>query len=138
MNELWIAMFLSNLLIPVLMLVFGLWFYKNPPKKISSYFGYRTLRSMKNIHTWTFAHQFFGKILLRNGIISLIITLMVMFLILHETNENITLYGTILTMILVVFMILPIIPTEKELKKTFDDEGKPFNRRKVIDEDYEL
>jgi len=138
MNELWIVMFLSNLLIPVLMLVFGLWFYRKPPKKISSYFGFRTMRSMKNINTWTFAHQFCGKILLRNGIVSLIITIMAMYLIFNETNENIVLYGTIHTMLLVVFMILPIISTEKELKKTFDDDGKPIKGKKLLDEEYQL
>ena len=43
----WIFMFLSNELIPILMLLFGWIFKKHPPKNINSVYGYRTSMSKK-------------------------------------------------------------------------------------------
>ena len=48
----WIFMFMTTLLIPVMMIVFGLIFLKNPPKEINWAYGYRTSMSMKNQETW--------------------------------------------------------------------------------------
>ena len=58
----WIFMFLSNELIPILMLLFGWIFKKHPPKNINSVYGYRTSMSTKNIETWNFAHAYCGRL----------------------------------------------------------------------------
>ena len=42
-----IAMFICNLLIPLIMLVCGYFMYKKPPKEINSVVGYRTKMSKK-------------------------------------------------------------------------------------------
>ena len=53
-------MFIMDLLIPIIMILFGQAFLKKAPKEINYIFGYRTSRSMKteilgNLHTVTVA-----------------------------------------------------------------------------------
>ena len=43
----WFFMTVSNLILPVLMIVLGKVFMKKPPKQINGFYGYRTRRSMK-------------------------------------------------------------------------------------------
>ena len=47
----WIAMFVCNLLVPLLMVIFGRIMYKHAPKSINGIYGYRTSMSMKNEDT---------------------------------------------------------------------------------------
>ena len=63
----WLTMF-SNIIIPIIMIVSGITFFLIPPKKINSFYGYRTRRSMQNNETWEFAHKFSGKIMFIVGI----------------------------------------------------------------------
>lgn len=58
----WFFMTICNLLLPVLMIVLGKAFVKNPPKTINCIVGYRTSRSMKNQDTWNFAHLYCGNL----------------------------------------------------------------------------
>lgn len=44
---------------------------KRPPKKINSFYGYRTAMSMKNRETWEFAHKHCGKLWSAWGCIAL-------------------------------------------------------------------
>ena len=60
-------MFIMDLLIPIVMVLFGRPFLKKAPKEINYVFGYRTSRSMKNKDTWEFAHRYCGKIWLICG-----------------------------------------------------------------------
>lgn len=63
----WIYMMVMNLLIPLIMIVFGMRFIKKPPEKINYIYGYRTSMSMKNQETWDFAHRYCGKLWLILG-----------------------------------------------------------------------
>ena len=47
----------TNLIIPIIMLAFGLISRYRPPKNINGVYGYRTTRSMKSQATWDYAHQ---------------------------------------------------------------------------------
>ena len=58
----WWFMFISDLLIPLVMIVGGMMMWKRTPKKINGIYGYRTSRSMKNLDTWTFAHRYIGRL----------------------------------------------------------------------------
>lgn len=54
-----------------------------------------------------------------------------MILIYNKSDNFIYTTGLILTIIQVIFLIIPIIPTEKALKKNFDDLGnKKINKNK--------
>ena len=122
----WIFMLVMDLLIPVTMLVFGIYFIKNVPKEINMTFGYRTEMSMKNKDTWIFAHNYCGKLWLVIGCITLILSIIAMFFAIGKEIEYISIFGLIVCGIQLVFLILSIIPTEIALKRHFDKEG---NRR---------
>lgn len=58
----WWFLFCCDLLVPVTMIVSGRIMWKHPPKNINGLMGYRTSRSMKNMDTWLFAHDYCGRL----------------------------------------------------------------------------
>ena len=112
----WWFIFACDLLIPVIMLVFGIVMYKHAPKNINYIFGYRTSRSMKNDDTWKFAHEYCGRLWWRLGLIMLIPF--------YNSNEDtIGIVATIVMTIQLIVLITSIFPTEIALKKEFNDDG---------------
>ncbi len=124
MSSLWLILLASNLLLPVMMLIFGLVLSKRPPKKINSFYGYRTRRSMKNMDTWLFGNQTMGQYWIRYSILGYFLTMIFMMVIMNEGDDQMAMHSLILTTILLVWMIIPIFITEKKLKLTFDEEGR--------------
>ncbi len=120
----WIFMVIMNLMIPLMMIVFGKIFLKNPPKEINGVYGYRTGRSMKNKDTWDFAHRYFGRLWLQGGLILLPVSLMIMLFVLGKNQNIVGTVGGILCFLQMVPLIGAIFPTEKALKKEFDKEGR--------------
>lgn len=122
----YIFLFLCNLLIPLIMLIAGYSMYKNPPKEINGIVGYRTAMSRKNKDTWAFAHNYCGKLWMKSGVILLIPTVIAQIPFIGS-GENVV--GTVSIMIDVIqlaVLIGSIVPVEKALKRTFDENG---NRR---------
>lgn len=119
----WIFMMIMNLLIPFTMIGFGRYFSKNSPKEINAVFGYRTSRSMKNKDTWIFAHNYFGKLWYAWGWILLPSSIVPMVFVIGKTESIIGILGGILVFIQMIFMIGCIFPTERALKKNFDENG---------------
>ncbi len=120
----WIFMVMMDLMIPLIMIVFGKVFLKNPPKEINLIYGYRTGRSMKNKDTWNFAHRYFGKIWLRGGLVLLPVSLAVMLFVLGKDQNTVGTVGGALCFIQLVPLIGAIFPTERALKREFDEEGR--------------
>lgn len=115
------------LLIPTTMVGFGLLWQKNPPKKINSVYGYKTTWSMKSKKSWDFAHKYAGKIWIFTGIPMGIISVLVLY---NFKNYNIDALGeivVIITIVQVVGLFSPIIPTEFALRKRFNEKGKEKN-----------
>lgn len=54
----------SIFIVPVLMIY-------RPPKKINSFYGYRTKRSMSSNELWQYANSFWAKLVLRLSILTL-------------------------------------------------------------------
>jgi uncharacterized membrane protein len=125
--DFWIFMLVMDLLIPCVMIGFGILFKHRPPKNINYIVGYRTARSMKSKETWDFAHRYSGRIWVICGSILLPISAAVMLLALGKDEDTVGLFGLVVCMIQVLIMILSIIPTEIALKKNFDENGKPVN-----------
>lgn len=123
MNSQWLILLLSNLLLPVMMLIFGYVMSKHPPKKINSLYGYRTKRSMKNMETWIFAHKVMGNYWIKFSVLGYLLTMIFMFVIYQESGDQMALYSLILTAILLIWMIIPIFMTERQLKENFDEHG---------------
>ena len=120
----WIFMFIMVLLIPLTMIFFGWLLFKRTPKEINYVFGYRTKRSMRNEETWKFANQYFGKAWYLCGLLSAPLSLIAMAIVFEKGTETVGTVGGIITMLQMLSLIGAIVPTESELKKNFDENGK--------------
>ncbi|MBR2845672.1 MAG: SdpI family protein [Solobacterium sp.] len=122
----WIYMLGTEILIPLIMIIFGYVFAHKAPEKINWLYGYRTRRSMMNMDTWSYAHRYIGKLWQVMGFVILLVTVIVMLLVMRKDKEMIGLAGGVLTALQLIPMIGSLFVTESELKKTFDESG---NRR---------
>ena len=119
-------MLLVILIMPLMMVGFGLLLMKNPPKKINSYYGYRTRRSVRSQETWDFAHYYFGKLWLVCGLVSLPLSLVPLCLVLGKSEQVISVAGLIVLGIQTLLLLVTILLTERALMKKFDEFGKPL------------
>ena len=119
----WIAMFICNLLVPLLMIVFGRIMYKHAPKSINGVYGYRTSMSMKNEDTWKFAHDYCGRLWYKIGLIMLIPSVLVQLPFVKSSTDTIGIMTVVLETVQICVMIASIFPTERALRKTFDKYG---------------
>ena len=117
------VLFLCNLLIPVVVIVTGIIMWKHYPKNINGLVGYRTTLSMKNMDTWKFAHDYCGKLWLKIGWVMLIPSALIHIPLYHSDKNTIGFAGLILVTIQCFIMVGSIYPTEKALKKYFNDDG---------------
>ena len=123
----WIFTLLFLWLIPLIMIGFGRLFVKNAPKEINWLFGYRTTMSTKNKDTWEFAHLYFGKLWFSIGWIMFIISTIVMLCVIRKDNSTIEIVVAILAHIQILFLLAPVFPTERALKRNFDKSGNRKN-----------
>ncbi len=119
----WWFMFCCDILIPVTMIVCGQMMRKHCPKNINGLMGYRTSRSMKNMDTWKFAHEYCGKLWWKIGWIILIASIMVHIPFYGTDYNTIGAVGGILVAIQVIILITSIFPIEIALKRNFTDDG---------------
>ena len=123
MNGFYIYMLLTSLLIPVIMLVFGWIFHRQAPKKINVWYGYRSARSMKNEDTWVFAHQHIGRTWMLVGVVLLVVSVIPMIAVYGKDDDTVSVVSLVLLFVQMLPMIMSLIPTERALKKTFDENG---------------
>ena len=120
----WIFMFIMVLLILLTMLFFGWLLCRKTPKEINYVYGYRTKRSMMNEETWRFANQYFGKVWYLCGLILAPLSVIAIALVFGKGPGTVGTVGGIITMLQMLPLIGAIVPTESELKKNFDENGK--------------
>ncbi len=120
----WFFILIMDLLIPLVMLGFGGYAAKHAPKEINYVFGYRTSMSMKNNDTWNFAHSYCGKIWIKVGLTILPASAVVMLCLIGRDTNTVAIYGGALCIIQLIVMTASMIPTERALKRTFDENGK--------------
>ena len=120
----WIFMFIMVLLIPLTMIFFGWLLFRKTSKEINYVYGYRTKRSMMNEETWRFANQYFGKVWYLCGLISVPLSVIAIALVFGKGPGTVGMVGGIITMLQFLPLIGAIVPTESELKKNFDENGK--------------
>lgn len=103
-------------IIPITILLIGYFMFKYPPKKINYIIGYRTPKSMKDERNWKEANKYCSKIMIRLGIITIIISIILLLLellnIIRITEELLV----VITIIQVLLLFIPIILTENKLK----------------------
>lgn len=117
----------SNLLIPVIMILCGFHWWKHTPKNINGLVGFRTGRSMKNKDTWLFANQYSGKRMWYVGWVTLILSVIVQFPFLHSDYLNKATNTIILVQFVVVIEI--IYATQKALEKNFTENGRSIGKK---------
>lgn len=106
-----------------LMFFISVIFYVFPPKKINSFYGYRTHRTMQNKDIWDFANSLFNKTLLTYASISFLAALALAYL-------NPELMNSWFPMAFLFFtLLICIISTENSLNKNFDTEGNRKTRK---------
>lgn len=109
------------LMVPIITLITGYLMYRHTPKSINGLVGYRTSRSMINQYTWNFANKYCASLWIKLGVVSSIVSILIF--IVFDINEFISI---VIILIQTFLLLLSIIPVEKALKNTFDDDG---NRR---------
>ena len=119
----WLFMLGVCLVIPLTMMIFGRHFMHNPPKEINGSYGYRTSMSMKSRETWDFAHRYFGRLWFILGLMLLPLSAAAMLFLLGESVKAIGNSSLIIMAFQLLFLIIPIFPTERALKKNFDQFG---------------
>lgn len=60
---------MEDILLGLILFMAGLVLYMFPPKRINSFYGYRTYNSMKNIENWKTANQISSKLLMLIGLV---------------------------------------------------------------------
>lgn len=119
----WIYMLIMDLLIPFTMIGFGRYFLKKAPKSINVAFGYRTAMSMKNKDTWVFAHHYCGKRWYVWGLILLPCSVIAMLFLFGKSIDVIGIFGAMFMFLQMIPLVGTIFPTERALKRTFDQNG---------------
>ncbi len=112
-----------DLLVPLTMLISGRIMWKHPPRIINGITGYRTTRSMKNQDTWNFAHEHCGKLWWQVGWLTLLPSALAHIPFYRADEDALGIFCIVLTAIQVIVLIGSIIPTERALKRTFDENG---------------
>jgi uncharacterized membrane protein len=112
-NPLFLMPIITGPIVIIIMLIT----LKYPPKKINSLYGYRTKRSMASQEAWDFAQPFSGKMMIKYMVIYTLTSALA--LPMKDLDPIIGVFLSLLTMIL--FMAIPIIKTESELKTRFGD-----------------
>ena len=119
----WLFMLICDLLVPIIMIVGGRIMWKHCPKHINGIYGYRTTRSMKNMDTWKFAHDYAGKLWWKVGIGMLGPTLLMHIPFYGASDNTMGILSIIITVIQLLFLIGSILSTEKALKCNFNQDG---------------
>lgn len=112
-------------LVPLTMLLCGVWMLRRPPKDINHLLGYRTRRSMKNQQTWDFAHRMCGKVWTIGGAAMLLPSVIVPILVQRGDPDRDAALLQVLTGVQIVVLLLSVWPVERALRRHFDDNGNP-------------
>lgn len=119
----WWFMLFCNALYSFTMIIGGWFMWKHCPKSINSVCGYRTRRSKMNMDTWKFANENCGKRWWEIGWMMLIPTFVVQIPFYGKSDDSIGILSLILGGIECCILLISILPTEKVLKKTFNNDG---------------
>ena len=91
--------------------------YQFPPKKINSFYGYRTPNSMKNQERLDFAQRFSSLRMIEGGLFLVLISFFKFLIIISEDLEFV--FSLVSIFGVIVYLI---VSTEKALKKNFPNQ----------------
>jgi uncharacterized membrane protein len=95
-------------------ILMGIIMLKFPPKNINSFYGYRTISSMKSKERWDFSQRYSAWLMIKTGAVLSLTSVLGFFV---STSEAI---GTLLGMgILIAYAVFLIVRTENAIKEKF-------------------
>lgn len=121
----WFIMLGFDMIVPILLLAFGISFVKKTPQRLKGKYGLRTKQAMRSERTWRFAHLLCGWIWIVAGAALFVITLINRLLRTGADTKTIVSSGIILLLIQIGVMIVSIIPVHIALFIFFDRNGDP-------------
>lgn len=107
---------LSDLLLPVLLILIGLVMGKNPCSQINKVFGYRSKRSMASQAAWDYAQRLFPSVWVKCGCGLLLLTVLSKLFV--PLDPAILSIIHIIVHVAILLLTIPYI--EKKLKNRFD------------------
>lgn len=109
--------------VPIVMIIFGNMFLKNPPKKPNWAFGYRTKFSVKSQETWDFSQNLIGKYWKTLGLVLLPISNATLAIMNGCDIDTIGKVVGVIEIVQCLFMIGATVAVSSKLKKVFDANG---------------
>ena len=102
----------------MVLFIVGLIFNMFPPKKINSFYGYRTTNSRRNLDTWKVANSYAAILMTIQGLVLAVIGLLTTFF-----NDNKAIETALGIGLMFSSFIILVVATEKHLNKLFDQDG---------------
>lgn len=119
----WVLMLFMNMLVPLTMIGFGVMFLHHIPTELNMAFGYCTKMSTKNQDTWEFAHQYCGKLWVICGLALLPLSNVPMLFVIGQSEDVVGNLTGVICIVQCVILTGTIFPTERALRKNFDQNG---------------
>ena len=119
----WWFILISDLLVPVIQIGAGWMMRKCCPGSVNNVFGYRTKWSKKNQDTWNFAQEHCGRTWQIVGLVLLVLTVAAHIPFYGADEDTIGNLCLVVTGVQLAVLIGSICPTERALKRTFNEDG---------------
>ncbi|MBQ8228128.1 MAG: SdpI family protein [Clostridia bacterium] len=120
----WAFTLVTNLIVPVLILLFGINYCKNgAPKNIEGHSGFRSRRATKSWDAWVFTHKLAGKIWRIMGLVMIPVTVVLMLFTIKLSIEAVNIYGALVFLLQGIAFAVSVIYVENQIKKNFNDYG---------------
>lgn len=134
----WAFTLVTDLIVPALVLLFGIHYGKNgAPKNIEGRGGFRSRRATKSWDAWVFTHKLAARIWRMAGIIMLPVTVVMMIFAIGFSVEMLAFYGSLIFAFQGFAFVGTIVYVETQIKKNFNDYGvrNPDSIEKEIEAD---
>ena len=79
---------------------------------------------MKNMDTWEFAHHYIGRLWWIIGWVSIAPTVIVQLPFIGSSDDTVSIVSCVIMTVQLLVLVATAIPTEKALKRTFDENGE--------------
>lgn len=109
--------------VPIVMIIFGNMFLKNPPKEPNWAFGFRTKFSMKSQETWDFSQNLNGKYWKTLGLVLLPLSNATLAIMNGYDIDTIGKVVGVIEIVQCLFMLGSTVAVSAKLKKVFDANG---------------
>ena len=120
MNWFWWFLLGMTLLIPAVLLLFWLlWYRLGRIPRYGGSVGYRTARSRSSPAAWVYAHRYFGRVSGPLGLGLLAATVVVMVLCFGGDTDTVGFRATVLSLVQCGVLLVPMIATERALRRLF-------------------